>query len=269
MSQMRRHFIRLILFAALVGILLISVQPAQQVRAGFTVYFTFDDGPYPGRTEKVLDVLKKYDVKATFFLNGARIARNPATYVIVQRILQEGHKIGNHNWAHIPELMYLNKPKPEKVMEGFATTEYWIQKALGPALWEQYNSLPRLYRWPGGSIWPLPDKGVYSYNWHVSAGSDPSVKQEINNVLYGVPQSHTYGVYAWGDGAIVLFHDQFLSNPYALPTIIDNLRKHGASFGLLPRPGDAPGDLIVALDALPPCATQPGNCTRENSVGAQ
>jgi peptidoglycan/xylan/chitin deacetylase (PgdA/CDA1 family) len=268
-TRMPRRTFRLTLIGILIGLALVVAQPERPLLAGFTVYFTFDDGPYPGRTEKILDVLKKYDVKATFFVNGARIARNPATYTIVQRVLQEGHKLGNHNWAHIPELMYLNKPKPEKVMEGYATTEMWIQRALGPALWQQYNSAPRVYRWPGGSIWPLSDSAVYSYNWHISAGSDPTWKQEINNVLYGVPQAHTYGVYAWGDGAIILFHDQFLANPAALPPIIENLRKHGASFGLLPRPGDQPGQLTVALDALPPCAHTPENCAKENSGGVQ
>jgi peptidoglycan/xylan/chitin deacetylase (PgdA/CDA1 family) len=243
----------------------VALAPATPAHAGFTVYLTFDDGPYPGHTEKILDVLKKYGVKGTFFVNGGHIARGSITYPVMKRIVQEGHKLGNHNWAHLDSLMYQAKPPMTKVIEGYGSTEAQIQAALGPDLWNQYNSQPHIYRWPGGSIWPIALPNVYSYNWNVSSGSAPSVAQAINNVLYGVPAQHTYGVYAWGDGAIILFHDQHSATPLALPKIITELRKHGATFGTLPRPGDTPGVLIVPLDPLPPCAHRQDNCAKENS----
>ena len=61
------------------------------------VALTYDDGPNPPYTDRLLDVLAKHDVKATFFLIGKRIERHPET---VSRIIAEGHQIGNHSYSH-------------------------------------------------------------------------------------------------------------------------------------------------------------------------
>lgn len=61
------------------------------------VALTFDDGPVTGKTERLLDVLKKHNAHATFFLQGANIAQNKA---VIQRMLEEGHSVGNHTWSH-------------------------------------------------------------------------------------------------------------------------------------------------------------------------
>lgn len=61
------------------------------------VYLTFDDGPTPGVTEWILSTLKKYDAKATFFVLGKNAELYPDLY---QRILDDGHKIGNHTYSH-------------------------------------------------------------------------------------------------------------------------------------------------------------------------
>lgn len=62
-----------------------------------SIALTFDDGPHPERTPKILDLLAQTDAKATFFLIGAQAARYPD---IVRRIAHEGHAIGNHSWSH-------------------------------------------------------------------------------------------------------------------------------------------------------------------------
>lgn len=61
------------------------------------VALTFDDGPDPSYTPVVLDVLKKYDAKATFFILGVRAEKHPA---IIKRMAREGHEIGNHSYSH-------------------------------------------------------------------------------------------------------------------------------------------------------------------------
>lgn len=61
------------------------------------VYLTFDDGPTPGVTEWILSALKKYDAKATFFVLGKNVELYPDLY---EKILSEGHKIGNHTYSH-------------------------------------------------------------------------------------------------------------------------------------------------------------------------
>ena len=61
------------------------------------VALTYDDGPNPPYTERLLDVLAKHNVKATFFMIGNRIERHPET---VNRVIAEGHQIGNHSYSH-------------------------------------------------------------------------------------------------------------------------------------------------------------------------
>ncbi len=61
------------------------------------VALTFDDGPKPPYTDQILDILSKHDVKATFFMIGNRIEKHPET---VQRVIAEGHQIGNHSYSH-------------------------------------------------------------------------------------------------------------------------------------------------------------------------
>lgn len=61
------------------------------------VALTYDDGPNPPYTDSLLNVLNKFQAKATFFVIGKRVERNPA---VVQRILDEGHEVGNHSYSH-------------------------------------------------------------------------------------------------------------------------------------------------------------------------
>lgn len=62
------------------------------------VYFTFDDGPHPAITPWVLELLKQYQAKATFFVVGENITKFPETF---QQILKEGHAVGNHTYNHL------------------------------------------------------------------------------------------------------------------------------------------------------------------------
>ena len=62
------------------------------------IYLTFDDGPTPGVTEWVLDTLKKYNAQATFFCIGKNVAAHPEIY---QRVIDEGHQVGNHSFNHV------------------------------------------------------------------------------------------------------------------------------------------------------------------------
>lgn len=64
---------------------------------GNTLYLTFDDGPNPEYTPRLLDLLAAHDARATFFLIGAHAERYPE---LVRRIVEEGHALGNHSWSH-------------------------------------------------------------------------------------------------------------------------------------------------------------------------
>ena len=67
-------------------------------RREHAVYLTFDDGPIPEATPFILDVLKRYDIKATFFMVGDNARKSPEHH---QRVIDEGHRIGNHTHNHI------------------------------------------------------------------------------------------------------------------------------------------------------------------------
>ena len=93
-------------------------------RAEKVVALTFDDGPSPVWTPKILDELRKANIKATFFMLGEHVAKYPE---IARRVAQEGHEIGNHTYDH-HVLLYYTLEELEKEIKD---TERIIQKATG------------------------------------------------------------------------------------------------------------------------------------------
>jgi len=88
------------------------------------VALTFDDGPSPDWTPRILDELKKAGIKATFFMVGHHVKRYPE---IARRVADEGHTIGNHGYAHSVLLYY----KPPEIEEEIKYTELVIKEATG------------------------------------------------------------------------------------------------------------------------------------------
>ena len=105
------------------------------------VFLTFDDGPSDTVTPYILDILDQYNVKATFFVLGNRVADHKE---LIQREYNEGHYIGNHSYTHKYNQIYRS---PESVLEEYNKTEDAIRKALNNP---DYSS--NLFRFPGGSI---------------------------------------------------------------------------------------------------------------------
>lgn len=227
----------------------------------YTVYLTFDDGPSSTVTPQILDVLAQYGVKGTFFLHGHRIAGNED---IVRRILSEGHAIGNHLWEQ-DGMTNASGATDAQLIESWQRTEDEIMRALGPDLAAVYAQQPvYLFRQPGGSAHPFPVEGAITYNWHVSSGDsapwnpgpdDPPERPWNyvwgNVVLSWFEPRRYYSVYDYGDGCIVLMHDVAPILPVALPFIIEDLQERGASFGVLPRPGDTVNTMPVVISAPP------------------
>ena len=88
------------------------------------VALTFDDGPSPAWTPKILEELKKADVKATFFMVGHHVQKYPE---IARRVAREGHGIGNHGYAHSVILYYT----PAEIEEEIKYTEHVIREITG------------------------------------------------------------------------------------------------------------------------------------------
>jgi peptidoglycan/xylan/chitin deacetylase (PgdA/CDA1 family) len=230
----------------------------------WTVYLTFDDGPSPSVTPQILDIMAEYGVQGTFFLHGHRIKGSEE---LVQRVIREGHALGNHLWQQ--DGYTHGSPVTDADLTGsWQKTEDEIVRALGPELAALYHAQPVfLIRQPGGSVnpFPLPERtSAIWYNWHVSSGDsapytpgpDDPPTRPWNYIVANVTLSwyeprRYYSVYDYGDGAIILMHDVAPVLVQALPSIIEDLQENGATFGVLPRPGDRVGALPVLISAPP------------------
>jgi len=180
------------------------------------IYLTFDDGPTPVVTNKVLAILAEYNAKATFFCIGKNIAANPHIY---QQILDSGHAVGNHTYHHLKgwrssNIDYINDIKK-------------TQDILSPALPELSS---KLFRPPYGRLKPLQGKllqnlGYSIIMWDVLAIDwDPSIPKEkvLQNII-----KHTE------KGSIVVLHDSIKASDnmlYALPKSLDYFTKKGFTF---------------------------------------
>jgi peptidoglycan/xylan/chitin deacetylase (PgdA/CDA1 family) len=181
-------------------------------RTDKVVALTFDDGPSPF-TPKILDILKKANVPASFFVIGSQIAGNER---FLRREIDEGHTVGNHTWTHIDT----SGAGPE-VASQLDRTQAGIKKAT--------NFKPCLFRPPYGaksaaSVALTARKGMQSVLWDVDTSDyeRPASFDITQRVLNGVKP-----------GSIVLMHDgggprdQTLG---ALPDVIKGLKAKGYRF---------------------------------------
>ena len=175
------------------------------------VYLTFDDGPIPESTPFILDTLKEFGVKATFFMVGENVTRHPELY---RRILEEGHQVGNHTYNHMGSLKhyiltyYNNVEKANEVIHShlFRPPHGWMW--LGA-----YNMLRRKYKIV---MWDL----VTRYYSHLLNAFDVF----RNVVLYA------------RNGSIITFHDSLKSIEklrYALPASLRYLKEQGYEFRVI------------------------------------
>lgn len=88
-----------------------GVVSTRVLRTGKSLYLTFDDGPHPDHTPALLELLREYGVKATFFLIGREAERYPQ---LVERIVEEGHSLGNHSYSH-------------PMFDALTHTEQWVE----------------------------------------------------------------------------------------------------------------------------------------------
>lgn len=176
-----------------------------------TIYLTFDDGPIPEITPWVLNELKKYHAKATFFCIGKNIEENPN---IFREIIQEGHTVGNHTYSHF------NANKTSEI-------DYFEDITLAEKYFEKH---PKFFRPPYGKLNSkkanfLFSKGFKIVMWDVlSADFDASITKETSfkNVI-----KNTEG------GSIVVFHDSIKASKnlqYVLPKVLAYFTEKGFTF---------------------------------------
>jgi peptidoglycan/xylan/chitin deacetylase (PgdA/CDA1 family) len=189
-----------------------------QVEGATEVALTFDDGPDPVDTPRLLDLLRDKGIKATFFVVGRRDEQYPE---IVHRAWEEGHLIGNHTWSHQPIFCFL--PPWRLRCEIECGTES-VRLACGHR--------PRYFRSPVGLRHPflrpyLAQAGLEFVSWRLRS-RDTSIRN--SGTLARRILDKTKG------GDIILLHDHRPRGAKtmleALPGVIDSLRARGFSFVL-------------------------------------
>lgn len=245
---------------SLLAILLLALPAFAQDAPPFRVYLTFEDGPTEAYTPYILDLLAQYHAKATFFPNAYQIKGRED---ILQRIIREGHAVGDHLWD---EPGYYSGAPDNKVIAAYQESEVAIRAALEPTpdLLAIYDAQVKLFRQPGGGARPFPASAgipVITYNWNVDSDDcgwwiDSTQNYDqivIDNVLNTpkTPGGPRWNVYQFGDGAIIAFHDINRVTGRVLPTILSELQAAGATFEKLQRPGDVAGTMPVALAEAP------------------
>jgi peptidoglycan-N-acetylglucosamine deacetylase len=152
------------------------------------VAVTFDDGPSPVWTPKILDELKKAHIKATFFMLGEHVASYPD---IARRVAEEGHEIGNHTYDHHVLLYY----KPGELEKELQDTERIIQKVTGQSA--------RYFRPPKAWLTPQEKKQIEALGYKIVLWSLNSKDWVTFDDKYIVK----YIVLNVRPGDILLFHD--------------------------------------------------------------
>ena len=172
------------------------------------VYLTFDDGPIPQATPFILEVLAKYDIKATFFMVGDNVRKHPEVF---RQVVEAGHRIGNHTFNHIGGFRH----KISSYSNNAELANEYLHTNLfrpphGWMRWDQYAWLGRKYRIV---MWDLVTRD-YS-KWMTAEGVVNNVKRYARN------------------GSIITFHDSLKSIDKlrtALPESIEWLKSQGYEF---------------------------------------
>lgn len=176
-----------------------------------TIYLTFDDGPHPTITPLVLEILKRYDAKATFFCIGNNVRQFPATFELIKK---EGHSVGCHTFNHENGW----KTKTQDYVGSVSAANELIQSNLfrPPHGKIKRSELKKLQT--SNSELQTVAWTVIAYDWDHTLSHEDVYQNVIRNA---------------GDGAIVTFHDSvkaYNNMIYALPKVLEYYTQRGFMF---------------------------------------
>jgi peptidoglycan/xylan/chitin deacetylase (PgdA/CDA1 family) len=204
-----------------------QVDQVQQVEPERVAYLTFDDGPDRAITPGILDILLLEDIRATFF-----VLPYQGVDDLYQRIIDEGHEIGNHSFSHDYNRLY------ERDVSRFRTD---IRRARD-FIYDNFEYYTTSFRFPGGHqtagrglnarLDVIRELGYTHYHWHVDPDDwrtgrtaeevRDSVKEQVNNNIRNGREQ-----------IIILLHDRYQKTLEALPGIIEDLRELGFEFDIV------------------------------------
>ncbi len=180
------------------------------------LYLTFDAGYENGQTEKILDVLKKHQVPAAFFLVGNYIQRNPE---LVRRMAAEGHIVANHTMHH-PDMSKISTK--EAFSKELADLEALYMETVG-------SEMPKYYRPPQGiysqeNLKMAGELGYKTLFWSLAYAdwdnnNQPTRQQALDKLL---PRTH--------NGAVILLHSTSQTNGEILDELLTKWKEMGYEF---------------------------------------
>ncbi len=206
------------------------------------IYLTFDDGP-SDNTEKILDILDEYDVKATFFVVGTSVQKYKD---MCKEIVDRGHVLAMHSYTHKYSSLYESSDSFKKEIK---KEQKLLEKLTGVKPW--------LFRFPGGSsnevsnvpmadlISYLNSEDITYFDWNVTGGDATSQsytkKSVIKTVMADIGKHKT---------AVVLLHDTNakMNTVAALPVLIETLQKRDATLKAIDK--DTPLVQHVSSDSV-------------------
>ncbi len=190
-------------------------------------FLTFDDGP-SSNTNQILDILNERGIKATFFVLGSNVEKNPE---MVKRMYDEGHFIANHGYSHVYETIYQS---PQTVLDEYNKCNQMVRDAIGE---QEYNS--HLFRFPGGLVGGkyadiknqandlLLQNNIVHVDWNALNGdsetTSPTIEYEMQRIQETVGDKQS---------VVILMHDAQAKKVTveALPSMIDYLKEQGYEF---------------------------------------
>ncbi len=180
------------------------------------IALTFDDGPTPGKTEQILQILAAEQIKATFFLTGRELEQHPQ---LLQKILAAGHQVGNHSYSHQRMLF----KTPDFIAEEIEKTDGLLKAGGAPE--------PYFFRPPYGKKllllpWYLSEQKRLTVTWDLAP-------ENYNQLTKDPAKLSAFTVQQAKAGSIILLHvmyDSRSNTMKAVPDIIRGLKQRGFRF---------------------------------------
>lgn len=205
---------------------------------GKVVALTFDDGPHPEFTPRLLNTLRARNIKATFYMVGRNVQAYPH---IVRRMAEEGHEVANHSWSH----PLLTKLKDESLDSQIKKTHDAIIAACG--------KVPLSYRPPYGEVRLSQRKMIRDTFGY------PAILWDVDPLDWQSPKStkkvHDRILNSARSGSIILCHDIHETTVNAMPALLDEMTARGFQFATVTQ--------LLQLEAQnpPPVAVAPADGT--------
>ena len=181
------------------------------------IALTFDDGPHPRFTPQILDLLKEYDAKATFFVLGRHVQLYPE---VVLRLIEEGHEVGNHTFTHID----VRRSSYTKIKQEFEDTQSIIFQITGKK--------PILFRPPFGLLSEYTLQVIEESESKIVLWSENQDPKDWKGLYYREIANHI--LRNIGNGNIILLHDYVAERESqtvkALSVILPELVEQGYRF---------------------------------------